>query len=311
MTIDEILNNLEDEERRFVGQEFLAPVLGHNFVVVRIAGIVCRLRVKSRRPFTGWAVIRALSTSQAEFVRPANLGEIANYLALFPLVRLILLHSEQEGELRTWIARSAQQGDQRFNIAGPVPLRLAEEGMERFETVIARFDGHEFWYERRDSTRDPALAAYLREQLGKETSSGLPPKPEDLHKRGLSREERQAYGMFRSALEHAARDRTQERLSEALDHAGAKLISYLQREDVYVVRYTVDGRELVSTIHQDDLTVVSAGICLAGEDQHFDLTSLVGVLREASGGGQMLMVGENGLDEDEYWRIHPRQNPGG
>ena len=310
MTIDDILNNLEDEERRFVGQEFLAPVLGHNLVVVRIAGIVCQLRVKSRQPFTGWAVVRALSTSQAAFVRPANLREIANYLALFPLVRLILLHSEQEGELHTWIASSAQQGDQRFNIEGPVPLRLAEEGLERFETVIARFDGHEFWYERRDSTRDPALAAYLREQLGRVTSSGLPPKPEDLHKSGLSREERQSYGMIRAALEHAARDRIQERLSEALDHAGGRLTSYIQREDVYVVRYTVDGRELASTIHRDDLTVVSAGICLAGRDQHFDLTSLVGVLREAADEGGMVMVGEYGLDEDEYRRIHPRQNPG-
>jgi hypothetical protein len=309
MSIDNILNNMEDEERRFVGQEFLAPLLGHNRVVVRIAGIVCRMRVKSRQTFTGWAVLRALSTSQAEFIRPANLGEIANYLALFPMVRLILLHSDQKGEMSTWIASPAQQGDRRFNIEGPVPLRLAEEGLERFEAIIARFDGHEFWYERRDSTRDPVLAAYLREQLGNITTSGLPPKPEDLHKRGLSREERQAYGVIREALEYAARDRIQDQLSEALDHAGGRLTSYIQREDVYVVRYTVDGREHVSTIHQDDLSVVSAGICLAGRDQHFDLTSLVGVLREASGEGQMLIVGEHGLDEDEYWRIHPRQNP--
>jgi len=310
MPIDEILNKLEDEERRFIGQEFLVPLLGRNQVVVRIAGVACRLRVKSRQPFTGWAVLRSLSTSHAELIRQATLQETARYLALFPIVRLILLHSDETGGMSFWLATPAQQGDRRFRIEGSVPLRLAEDGLERFETVIARFDGHEFWYERRDPARDPSLAAYLRQQLGKAMPSGLPPREEDLHKRGLSREERQAYGMIRSAIEQAARDIDEERLSEALDHAGGKLTSYVRREEVFVVRYTVDGVEYISTIQKDDLSVVSAGICLAGRDQHFDLASLVGVVREAFGEGQLVMVGEYGLDEEEYRRIHPRQSPG-
>jgi hypothetical protein len=309
MPIDEILNRLEDEERRFVGQGFLAPVLGRSQVVVRIAGVACRMRVKSKQPVNGWAVLQALSTSQAELVRPATIGETARYLRLFPMVRLILLLNDEAGEMNTWLASPAQQGDRRFRIEGPVPLRLAEEGLERFETVIARFDGHEFWYERRDSARNPALAAYLREQLGKSTTSGLPPKPEDLHKSGLSPEERQAYGMIRQAMEQAARNKDEQRLSEALDHAGGRLTSYIKREGVYVVRYSVDGVEHVSTIHQDDLTVVSAGICLSGRDRHFDLASLVGVLREAAEDGQMVIVGEGGMDEEAYWRAHPRRDP--
>lgn len=310
MSIDEILNRLEDEERRFVGQEFLAPVLGGSQVVVRIAGVACRLRLKSRQPFTGWAVLRSLSTSRAELLRQATLQETARYLALFPLVRLILVDSDGAGGMHSWLAIPAQGGDRRFRIEGPVPLRLAEAGLERFETVIARFDGHEFWYERRDSSRDPALAAFLREQLGKATASGLPPEPEELHKRGLSREERQAYGMVRAAMEQAARDIDEGRISEALDHAGGRLTSYVKRDEVFVVRYTVDGVEYVSTIQKDNLAVVSAGICLSGQDEYFDLASLVGVLREAAGGGRMVIVGDYGLDEEAYWRVHPRQNPG-
>lgn len=309
MPINEILNRLEDEERRFVGQEFLAPLLGGSLVVVRIASVVCRLRVKSRQPFNGWAVLRSLSTSRAEFVRQATLQETAHYLALFPLVRLILVDSDAAGGMRTWLASVAQAGDRRFKIDGPVLLRLAEEGLERFETVIARFDGHEFWYERRDPGRDPALAAFLREQLGKAAENRLPPKPEALRKRGLSREERQTYGMIRGAIEKTARDNDEVRLSEALDHAGGKLTSFAKRDEVFVVRYTVDGVEHVSTIQKENLAVVSAGICLSGQDQHFDLASLVGVLREAADGDQMVMVGEQGLNEEEYWRVHPRQNP--
>jgi hypothetical protein len=309
MPIDEILNRLEDEERRFIGQEFLAPVLGRSQVVVRIAGVACRLRVKSKQPVTGWAVLRAFSTSQAELVRPATIGETARYLRLFPRVRLILLLLDEAGTMHTWLAGPAQQGDRRIKVEGPVSLRLTETGLERFETVIARFDGYAFWYERRDPSRDPSIAAYLREQIGKAVTGGLPSKVEDLHKHGLSLEERQAYEIVRSLIEQAARDKDEQRLFEALDHAGGSLSSYLKRGEVYVVRYTVDGVEHVSTINQDDLTVVSAGICLSGQDQHFDLASLVGVLREASEDGQMVIVGENGLDEEAYWRIHPRQNP--
>ncbi len=292
-----------------MGQEFLAPVLGASQVMVRIAGVVCRLEVKGRQPFTGWAVLRSLSTSRAEFIRPATMQETARYLALFPLVRLILLDSSETGGMVTWLASPAQAGDQRFKIEGPVPLRLAEEGLGRFDTIIARFDGHEFWYERRDQARNPALAAFLREQLNQVTAKGLPPRPEDLHKRGLSREERQAYALIRLAMEQAARNIDEVRLSEALEHAGGKLTSYIERDAVFVVRYVVDGAEHISTIQKENLAVVSAGICLSGQDQHFDLASLVGVLRQAADQDRMVIVGEQGLDEEEYWRVHPRQNP--
>ncbi len=110
-------------------------------------------------------------------------------------------------------------------------------------------------------------------------------------------------------MEQAARDNDEVRLSEALEHAGGKLTSFVKRDEVFVVRYSVDGVEHVSTIQKDNLAVVSAGICLSGQDQHFDLASLVGVLREAEEGDQMVMVGEDGLNEEEYWRVHPRQNP--
>jgi hypothetical protein len=309
MSIDDILNRLEAAEQAFAGTHFLAPIVGRgrSRVQVRIAGIVCRLDIKRELPqgFRGWAILQALSTSEAAFIRQASLAEVAAYLKLFPSVRFILCEPHRDH----WLVFPAHLGDRRFQIQGLATLWLPEEGLRRFETVVARFDGRLFWYERPDPSRDPALAGYLRDQLAQRDDRGLPITLEALHKRGLSVEERAAYWLMHARLLEAEQDRVEYRLSEALGHAGAVLREYSEQGDAYVVRYTVDGRNYSSTIHQDDLTVMTAGICLAGGDQRFDLASLVGVLREARDQDQMVWVGNDQLPEDEYWAIHPPDDP--
>ena len=289
MPIDDLLNRLEAAEQRFTGSLFLAPLIGAGRVSVRIAGVICRIQVTRGLPegFRGVALLRALSTSQAEFARPAGLAERAAYLALFPAVELILLQRSRE----EWLALPAHTGDRRFQIPGAVPLLLAEEGLEPFETIAARFDGSHFWYERRSLTRDPALGAYLRDQFARiQPSDQLPPPPERLHKRGLSVEERRAYATLREALRFALRNQVEERLAGALAHGGASLLGYTEREGTYVVNYEVDGHKHTSLVRPNDLTILTSGICLSGQDQRFDLASLVGVLREGSDRGQMVWV---------------------
>jgi hypothetical protein len=286
------------EEQAFAG-EFLAPMLRGGVVQVRIAGVICRLKVEPIG-FTGWWVFQPTSALSARLVRPARQIERKQYLELLPLVRLIMGRRDEDA----WLAIPAHRADARFRFAGLVPVRLVEEA-QLFEVVRARFDGVHCWYEDLDPRRDPATAAYLRQALGQGVA------PEQLDRPGLTAEERTAYGLNYwpkvLAEREAHRDRVEERLRAALAHAGAGLRDYLEWDDVYRVSYEVDGRRHVSVVRKDDLAVQVAGICLSGADRHFDLQSLVGVLREAHDSGAVVPVGldQGGLPEETYWDVHP------
>jgi hypothetical protein len=201
------------------------------------------------------------------------------------------------------LALPAHQADSRFRIQGLLPVRLVEEA-QQFEVVETRFDGAQCWFERLDGRRDPATAAYLRQAFQQML------EPDQLNRPGLTAEERTAYALnywpvIQAEIE-AQRDRTEERLREALAHAGAELHGYLERADCFRVEYEVAGERHVSVVNKENLSVQVAGICLSGEDQLFDLHSLVGVLLEAQGAGIVRVGADNaGIAEEDYWRAHP------
>ncbi len=299
--VTDALNRLAAAEQQFLSSEFLAPVLHGGSAQVRIAGVICTLRIQPA-DFEGWGVFHPISTSDATLLRGASLTERQGYLELFPLVRLILAGQRDD----QWFALPAHQADSRFQIDGLIPVRLVEEA-QLFEVIETRFDGSQFWYAAPDPRWDPATASYLRQELARLTP------PENLQRAGLTREERAAYELnYRpryEASEEARRNREEDRLRGALAHAGAELRDYVARQDVYTVTYEVDGQRHISAVAKNDLSVQVAGICLSGEDRKFDLQSLVGVIREAHGGGGLIRVGHgnHGMAEEHYWRVHPRR----
>src|SRR5438132_7981026 len=299
--VDDALNRLATAEARCLASEFLAPAIRNSRIQVRIAGVICALKVQPP-DFEGWGLFRPESHSEARLVRPCRLAERQRYLELFPLVRLVLA-----GRLNDqWLAVPAHQADTRFRVEGIIPVRLVEDA-QLFEVIESRFDGSQFWYAAADPRWDPATAAFLRQALDQMVH------PDQLSRPGLTHEERAAYAtnywLRCEASEEARRSREEVRLRQAVEHAGGQLKGYLERQDVYTVTYEVDGQRHVSAVSKDDLSVQVAGICLSGEDEKFDLHSLVGVIREAQGEGGFVRVGpENqGMAEEQYWRAHPRQ----
>jgi hypothetical protein len=287
----DLLDRLATAEERFRRREFLAPALPGGVVHVRLEGIVCQMRVTG--DFRGWGVFRPTGSATATLVRPATLAEQRRYLDLFPHRRVILCHGMPSG----WQAWPAHHGDHRFGDPRLLPVQMVEEA-QPFDVAETRFDGLQSWFEQLDPRADPRIAAYLRESL-----DAMRP-PEQVTHRGLSGEEHTAYQILFALRQEATRDRTEDRLRAALDHAGAELLGYVERKDGFRVQYTVDGARHQSVVNKDDLSLQLAGICLSGEDQHFDLASLVGVLREARNG--VLRIGDNGgMGEEDYWRVHP------
>lgn len=270
MTTRDILYRLEQAEQAFLTRAFLAPFTGRGRVQVRVAGVVCTLNVDGS-PEPGWYRFRPLSMERAEVVAPATRSQIAAYLALFPRVRLILVDRGPRG----WNAAPAHRGDRRIQIEGQVPVHLVAGG-EPFAQVWARYDGRAFWYEGPERRRSGAVGAFLRRALAAEVPAPL------LRLTTLSREERGAYAMALEARRRARIGADERRLRAAVDHGGGTFQEMVARRDHFTVRFTVDGRSHRSTVRRKDLTVLAAGVCLAGQDDQFDLQSLVGVLREGA-----------------------------
>lgn len=292
--VHDLLNQLASQEEQFLAQEFLAPVLRGGKVQVRIGGVICQIQTEPR-DFQGWGVFQPESHAEATFVREATLAERREYLKLFPQIRLIVCR--RIGSI--WFGSAASFGDQRVQMQGIGAISLISE-VQMFDTVLTRYDGKQFWFDEVDRRANPTIAAYLRQSINDRVD------PEDLSKSGLTAEQRAAYelnfwdltGMEEDVQEgdstsHGGalndrrgwgtredRDPIRRRLRESLSHAGANLIDYLEREDSCRVSFTVGDQSYTSSVNKEDLTVQVAGICLSGEDQKFDLSSLVGVLRE-------------------------------
>jgi hypothetical protein len=305
---NDLFNKLATAENDFFSSQLFSPVLKGKPIRVRIAGILFTLEVVKPKNFEGWGVFSPVNYKTARFIREPNMAEKEQYFRLFPALRLVLCRNANN----QWGGVPANQADTRFKIQGVVPIQLISE-VQMFDHIKVRFDGTSIWFEQIDPRSNPRTAIYLRECATKLL------EPKKLELPGLTQEDRDAYqiayGIALAADIEAKRDKQEERIKDALDRAGAKYQSYIERKDTYTIEYTVDGTKHRSVVKKDTLAVESAGICLAGTDRNFDLQSLVGVIRQGQRGHRIVRVGDNRLaDGQGYTQAaydHQLNNPHG
>jgi hypothetical protein len=281
--IRDLLNRLAAAEENLRSRRFLAPCVRGGQVRTSVAGLLYTFQPRPR-DFEGWGIFRPVGEREAEVVEEAGLARVTEYLSLFPSARLRLGYQLRGG---TWIAYPANESDvrQRFpsQEVRPVPVHLVTDGHE-FEQVVARHLGGSWWFEELDRRAPPQEAESLREAW----RSGV--VPEELKLKGLTPEMRACYSLVfrRGTLGRERRLRKEQRRRGSMDEArlrgalrfgGGELRDFRDRGDYWLVEWATRGGGLhTSAIAKHDLTVISAGICLSGEDQKFDLQSLVGVV---------------------------------
>jgi hypothetical protein len=239
-------------------------------VRVRIEGLVQTYRPDR----TGWGVFDLHADGAACWREAASPQQIDRYLSRLPVLRVRLAYRLQS---ETWLSWPVSNGDYqaRFGPPRPLTVQLAPGG-DAFEVVQARYDGTAWWFEQIDRGADPRPADLLRQALA--AGQG----PDDLRFHDLTPEMRTVYGL--AAEQHAGFEALREtrRLQVALALGNARLQSFQTRDDVFVVTWVTAGGEThVSAISPQDLTVISAGICLSDGDRTFDLQSLPGVVDDA------------------------------
>jgi len=267
-----LIDRLAHDEAALRGQTFLAPLRTHGRARVRVRGLVYELDVPHAQP-GGW-LCQALDAARAAVIDAAQPWQRGAYLALWPALRLVLVERLCDDD---WVALAFNPSDafQRFAIRGPLVIRLVEGG-QPFERVIGRIEGATVWYDELDRRGDPATAELLRDALA--AGHATPPLA------GLGPGERAGYALLteRHVAARAARDAAcaERRLRDALMVGGARLTGYETSAGVLRVTWERDGQRSVTLVNAN-LDVVSAGICLSGADQHFDLASIIGVVRDA------------------------------
>ncbi len=261
----------EEETRR---RRILAPCLPGGLIRVKVEGLILTLRA-SPADFEGWGVFRAAGDRMAELEEEADLPSVLRYLERLRPLRAWLVSPLQR---RTWVAYPAAESDarQRGWRARPFAVHLVGEA-SAFDRVVARHDGRSWWFEEQDRRSDPRTADRLREALGDGVA------PDDLRVPGLTPELRTAYTLAARKDEGLEAVRVQrsdeERLRRALEVGGGELHGFVDHGDYWTVDWsTGEGTRHTSAISREQLTVLSAGICLDERDPDFDLESLVGVM---------------------------------
>ncbi|MEG3838740.1 hypothetical protein [Microcoleus sp. herbarium14] len=271
--IRKILSQLAALEAQLLDTQFLAPCVRGGRVRVRVSSMVYTFQPQPQN-FEGWAIFKPINEKIAAVVGEPSLPQLTEYLQVLVPVRLQLACALQG---QTWLAYPVNESDakQRIGVAKPAAVHLVTEGSQ-FEPIVARWDGHCLWFEEIDRRADPLLSEQLKRALKKLIL------PEEVRFKGMTPEMRAVYELVsRNIKDFDPKVRDERRLQRALKTGGGELRDFCDRQDYWLVEWTSgSGEHHTSAIAKNDLTVMSAGICLSGEDMNFDLQSLVGVVED-------------------------------
>jgi hypothetical protein len=266
----DIISKLGETENSLTKREFVSPVYKNRCVITKIDKISYPFSIPETKP--GWYKFRPVDRKKARVLGPCSYQDTEAYLNFLQKVRMILV--QRDGDVFYGVPFKTNHQGLDIKVIYPIYLVLDDMAQD-FDEVICRFDGANLWYQSVDTNNDQAKVDYLRESL---KALVLPKK---IVYSGLRFEDKMAYAI-RCEIDKKLQEKTKEyRLKHAVEHAGGIFKSFTEKGDHFDVSYEVDGEKYTSTIAKNEnLQVLTAGICLQSGDKKFDLTSLISVIRE-------------------------------
>lgn len=258
-----LLNKLIAQQDEILSQEILSPVIQGSSIIVRINGVALSLRVNPKG-FHGWGLFKYNGDHKSvTYSDEPSRRQKMEFLELLPRVRLIICsHNEKES------IGSLLDSDGRFSFdAASV---FFAENISLFDTIVARYDGKCFLYERH-ANYNPRKIDELKAAFADEI------KPDKLNTfASLGRAYAYAYNEVIKAKELTI----EQKVKQAINRAGGKYRGFTDRGETLTVQFTINGQTFTPTVNSKTLMLESAGICLSGGDRAFDLQSFVHIARE-------------------------------
>jgi len=290
----DLINKMGAQESSLTERTFVSPVYNNTVVATQVERLVYTFSIPQKKE--GWFEFKPIDTKRAMIVGPAEMEEIEKCQKRLGKVRVVLVMKQQG----LYMGIPDKANNYGLGIGNLMPIYLCDDAPMDFDRIIARFDGANLWYERMDSGNDPAKGDYLRDCMSKVMIPGK------LKFTGLTLEEKQAYALRLTFDKKLVEEQKKSTIQQDVEFAGGKFKNFEEKSDHFAVTYTVDGQQFTSRITKDPRRmVISAGLCLAGDDRKFDLKSLVTVVREAQRKrivhiGDFAPRGDHNDDDDDW-----------
>ncbi len=297
-TVHEILAKVSAKEKELRQREFFSPYTHDSkFAVVKMMGTNYKFRIIGANG-NGFGVFCPVDPTCARFVREADSVQSHAYLSLWPKIYFILVCSTDLGWCSFPFNLSSAKAQ--LGIEQEIIIRNVSD-VERFDVVVARYDGMRFWYEGPFAGADPVKAVQLR-RCYERRQNVLAMKRQLGEITGITPEERKSFDIALSAWQIVRRKSTEEQVQEFWAGTDARLEEHIIRgRNIEISWQAQSGAVHNSLIDAQTFDVVSAGICVNDEDRRFHVKDLPGIVRLGEDRGAIYRTRgvERGIDVDD------------
>lgn len=271
-TID-ILRKIHNEWTNL--KEFSAFTIPGASIQATLLGLRINLNVVGNSDFVGVGRFDPHPQNRtADMIRPATPRETDAYLSQFSRGAAVLFRNKHGN----WIGVCNRQ---------VAPVYGVSDYLQEFESARV-FKIGDVWVFGSQSVEYPRASSGLR--LSFENRDHV------LMIRGITPDHRIAYVEKLETI-----NRPKITLPDAVSFMGGNLIDMVDRGDgTSLVTYKINATSFTSLVANDTMRVISAGICLDGEDSNFDLTTLIPVIRKGLETNRIHRTGiDNGYSDDD------------